>query len=295
MKRFLQLLTLLLVLMTLIDFVSGKVLDAARDHIKGGKMGKAAYLCRASTDDLLIMGSSRAYHQYNPAILEDSLRVSCFNAGQDGMGIIYNYALYRLICQRRIPKYIVYDAYVATDLFKSDNARYVYPLRAYYPQGGIDTVFWDVDPADRVKMCSRTYRYNSCFYDLWEGIARDWSLDLKGYNPYLEKRDIAFPDLGIDYDTLKLAYLEKFVRLCKQNGTRLFFVASPQQAGRLPRAYAPVRTLCRKYGVGFLDYYDDSRFTSADFCDSYHLISSGADKFSSLLGHDLKPLLQDGK
>lgn len=292
MKRFFQLLTLLLVVMFLIDFACGKALDAVRDHAKGGEMGKVAYLCRVSTEDLLVMGSSRACHQYNPYILEDSLHMSCLNAGKDGMGIIYNYALYRLICQRRIPRFIVYDAYVATDLFKSDNARYVYPLRAYYPQAGIDSVFWAIDPTDRVKMYSRLYRYNSSFQNLWEGVTQDPEPSHKGYSAYQEKRANAFPDLGIDYDTLKLDCLEKFVRLCKENGTRLIFVASPKYASKLHRAYAPLWALCKKYDVKYLDYYDDERFQASDFCDSYHLISSGADKFTAILAHDLKPWLK---
>ena len=37
--------------------------------------------CKA---DILIFGASQAQHNYNPRIIRDSLRMSCFNAGQDG-------------------------------------------------------------------------------------------------------------------------------------------------------------------------------------------------------------------
>ena len=61
------------------------------------------------TADLVILGSSRARNHYNPEILQDSLDMSCYNAGRSGCFLVYQRAQLDLILDRYTPKAIILE------------------------------------------------------------------------------------------------------------------------------------------------------------------------------------------
>ena len=61
------------------------------------------------TADVLILGPSTANHHYDCRILEDSLGMSCFNAGRDGQNIIYDAMVLEGFLTRCTPKLVVVD------------------------------------------------------------------------------------------------------------------------------------------------------------------------------------------
>ena len=116
MKKFLIKTVLFFIIIAIIDVLSGKLFTCLVEHTKGGDNWRNNYICDGVNDDILIFGSSRALHHYNPVIISDSLNLSCYNCGQDGNGAILNEARYQLILQRHRPKVLIYDVIPGFDL-----------------------------------------------------------------------------------------------------------------------------------------------------------------------------------
>lgn len=286
MKKYLFKIALFFAIIAVVDFAFGKVCDYLRDHTKGGFSGNIHYICEESNEDIIMMGSSRMRHHYVPQVFEDSLGLTCYNAGIDGNGIILNYGFLQMILQRYSPKLVVYDI-TNFDMYESDNAKFLDMLRPYYHKPGIKQIFNDVDTAERLKMLSRLYQYNSDFLGLLGDNVHPLRSFNKGYWPSTKVMDYE-PVCSMDTqlpptDSLKLSYLTKFIDLTRQYNVPLIFVASPEWFAELyPEYNVPVERLCQNENVPFLDYYCDR-----DFCadkqywgDPRHLNDKGATIYS---------------
>jgi hypothetical protein len=60
-------------------------------------------------EDILIFGSSRALHHYDPYIIKDYCKMSCFNAGSGGQNIYFHLALLEAAIERYIPKIVILE------------------------------------------------------------------------------------------------------------------------------------------------------------------------------------------
>ena len=109
MKSFLIKLTVFLVIIFVVDHLSGRVMGYIYNNTTKGDYGRSNYICKQTNQDILIFGSSRAIHHYDPTILKEKLGMTCYNCGEDGMGIICSYGRYSMIKQRYNPKLIIYD------------------------------------------------------------------------------------------------------------------------------------------------------------------------------------------
>lgn len=116
-----------------------------------GDTARNEYIANKVTAPVLIFGSSRAIHHYDPRIFKDSLEVDCYNCGQDGMGIVLFYGRYKMITQRYIPKLIIYDALAGFDIAENDNYGYLTWLKPYYQNAGIDSIFGKLNRKNVIK------------------------------------------------------------------------------------------------------------------------------------------------
>lgn len=80
-------------LLFIIDWVVGTWSERIYYKSKYGIFHRQIYCLTESQDELMILGSSRAAHHYVPQIFEDSLGLSSYNAGSDGMCIYYHYGI----------------------------------------------------------------------------------------------------------------------------------------------------------------------------------------------------------
>ena len=101
MKRFVIRLIAFLFVMLTIDRGFGMVMNYLQENAKGGYIGHHNYILQRANEDILIFGSSRALHHYNPQIVIDSLGMNCYNCGQDGNGIILFYGWWQIIKERQ--------------------------------------------------------------------------------------------------------------------------------------------------------------------------------------------------
>ena len=296
MKKFIFSLMAFLLLLFVLDRAFGFGLTYLQNHAKGGDTARNNYICNDTEEDILIFGSSKAIHHYDPRIIEDSLQMTCYNCGNDGNGIVLLYGRYRMIEERYLPKVILYDVTSFFDLEKGDNSRYLDWLRPYYYRSGIDSIFWSVDKSERYKMYSSMYQYNSKILQLISDNIFPQQYDIKGYRPVNKKMqyepEVTASDEEYEYDSLKLYYLEKLIKDCSGK-VKLIFITSPNYKATDDRVYEPLKDLCKEYDIPLLNHYCDSDFVFNKnyFYDSVHLNQDGATAFTNKVIGEVKRLL----
>lgn len=300
MKKFIILLFALFAILAGIDIATGLVFDKLTLSAKRGYTGRNEFIADKLHDPMLVFGSSRSVHHYDPQVLADSLGVPCYNCGQDGMGIITFYGRFKLLTARYTPRLIIYDVTTDFDLRRNDNVTYLTWLKPYYNRPGIDSIFWHVEPTERVKMLSNMFRYNGkALQIITDNKPGDDNDDaLKGFVPldgimtYDKEEDAT--KTQVDFDPVKLYYISRLVKDCSAKGIRLVFAISPlYNSVKQPDAYlADFLTLARKQNVPVINHYYDTRFATNKnlFQDTYHMNRSGAEIYTSILAHEIKQL-----
>lgn len=288
MKKFLVKTALFLLVVFAVDRALSMVFSYMSDHAKGGYIGHHKYVTDKVKEDILIFGSSRAIHHYNPQIIMDSLGLSCYNCGQDGNGIILFYGLWQMIKERHKPKMIIYDVNTSFDLYKGDsNQRYLGWLRGDYDRPGIQPIFTAIDPTEEYKMMSRLYRHNSKFMQvLTDYVHPIFKIEGNGFLPLkgemdrmkIKKNKSDRPHPGVDGQ--KNYFINKLID--ELDGVRIVFVASPTWYGSSNDAYQPIKEICVRRNIPFMDFSKDEKYIHQCqfFKDGNHLNARGADEFT---------------
>ncbi len=297
MKRFFIRLGIYVMIIIACDFVVGFVGDNLLESAKGGNTKRKYYMANNINEELLIFGSSRAFYHYDPEIIQDSLCLSAYNCGFEESGIICAYGYLKMILQRYHPRIVIYDIMPFYDLIVNDNFYGLSNLPFFYEKQGIDSIFWSVRKSERYKMISKMYRYNYVYPEiLLDNIYP--IIDFKKGHRTLNK-DMVSGENQItiqetcEYDSLRLYYLEKLIRDCK-NKTQLVFTVSPVYGNTVDSVLLPIKTLCNKYGIPILNHYTDSTFNNRSECfaDKFHLNNFGATEYSKVVAREIKQIIK---
>lgn len=288
MKKYLIKIILFFVAVVVVDILFGVACQYMNDHSKGGGVKSRYYVCKESTEDVLVFGSSRAKHHYVPDIIEDSLGMTCYNTGEDGNGIILCYGFLKMITARYSPKLIIYDV-TGFDMYEDDNMKYLDLMKPYYYEKGIDSIFWSVEPKTRVMMLSNLYRYNTTCLRVIGNYIHPMTNYPKGYSPLHKIMDYE-PENKEEtikaIDTLKIHYFEKFIRLSQNKGIYLICCVSPSYAAPSDDSkFESIKQLCMQCQVPFLYYGAEPVITKnkAFFQDRNHMNDEGARLYTSSL------------
>lgn len=306
MKKFLLKLLLFAVLFVTVDKTVGLVGAYLFNHAKSGATEKNKYIADRTNEDLLIFGSSRGVHHYDPRIFEDSLGVSCYNCAYDGCGIITAYGLLATLTEHYIPQAIVYDVMPNFDYLVDGepNAKYLGPLKLLKLGGvkpEIDSIFINVSPSEKWKMMSNMYKINSKLIQLITENFTERNVTINGYLPVnknmLQVPEIKENGLPTTIDEMKRYYLVKFVQLCKQKNIRLVFYASPSFRKTLDYQFDYIKELSQKEDIPFVNHYCDTLFVwNRDyFYDSVHMNQTGATTYSKVVASEIGDLLENSK
>ena len=200
-----------------------------------------------------------------------------------------------MIQERYHPKMIIYDVNTTFDIYEGESdQRYLGWLRADYDRPRIKPIFAAIDPTEKYKMLSMMYRYNSKFMQNITdfvhpifGIEGDGFLPLKGDMDTLKIREKQEDSIVRQVDSIKMNFIDKLID--ETAGVELVFVASPSWYEPDESDYLPVKELCEKRNVRFLDYSDNEKYVHQNewFKDGLHLNARGADKFTRDLINDL--------
>lgn len=297
MKKFLLKVVLFFTALLVIDRACGYTLAYMSEHSKGGYTEHFQYITNKTNEDVLIFGSSRAVHHYNPKIITDSLGLSCYNCGQDGNGIILFYGWWNVISQRYHPKWIVYDITPGYDLHVGeDNHKYLGWLKESYDRDGIKDIFLSIDNTEPYKMMSWMYRYNSNWHQIMaDYIHPVYEFKNQGFLPLEGSVDLMrikerTNEKTIIFDPLKIDYLKKLME--ERGGTNIAFVVSPSWYGINEKELQPLIEICNSKNIAFINFGNEKKYihNAKFFKDGLHLNAEGADEFTKDLMHQLKSL-----
>lgn len=289
MKKFILKILLLFAIVAVGDVIFGICMDHVYKSVKSGGQGRSNHIANEVKADIVVFGSSRAIHHYNTLLMQDSLGMTTYNCGEEGNGILLDYGRLLMLKKRYTPKIIIVDITPSFDLLKSSDGLNMEWLRPFYDYDGIKELFHDFDSNERYKMLSSTYKYNSFFFmriasylsgnELVE--KENGFIPTKGFmNP--KKKNI-LKDLPIEYDSLKVEYLQKFISLA--NDSKLYFIISPVWYDlRTKRAEETklLKDICEEKDIPLIDFTYDTKYIGNDslFLNGTHLNGKGADEFS---------------
>lgn len=297
MKKYLRNIILFFAILVIIDFLFGKACQFMNDHSKGGGIKSRYYVCKESTEDVLIFGSSRAKHHYVPDIIEDSLGMTCYNTGEDGNGIILSYGFLRMITNRYQPKLIIYDV-SGFDIYEDDNTKYLDLMKPYYHEPGIDSIFWTVNPKSRLMMLSNLYRYNTTCLRVFGNFIHPMNTYPKGYlalNGVMDyEPDHKASKQNQKVDLVKLHYFQSFIILSELNHIKLVCCVSPSYKSKRDETYyAPIVEMCKQYNIPFYTYLSDEKISTNKqyFQDATHMNDKGARLFTNLIIENIRVII----
>lgn len=249
------------------------------------------------TADVLILGPSTANHHYDCRILEDSLGMSCFNAGRDGQNIIYDAMVLEGFLTRCTPKLVVVDVTHSTlsDTWMAS----LNDFNCYYGfLKPIDDIIDSIgSPVDRMKRMSNIYRYNKTWEWLLNAKIANEAKDLNGYRP-LEVKNVK--GMKPSYESGRFVmyamcekYLMHIISRCKQKNIKLVFAASPSLIVDEGNFTDDVKQVLEDENLQLMSWNGDTAYVNHPefFYDVSHLNAKGAEAFSKEFVGKVKDML----
>ncbi len=210
---------LFLATLILFDQLIGEMIHYLYFKQKAGPGAETTFTFTKMNEDAIILGSSRGRRNYNPNIIADSLKISCYNAGHDGQTIFYEQAIIRMALSRYTPQLVIIDLNPEEMYYKDihydrlnvlapyygdeSEVRDIYLLKGIrdrnksdgvvvYPSSEAAQNFWMTHGAmeewslpvnyEKVKMSSKIYRFNSSILDIMAGIYKNRKSE-SGFKP----------------------------------------------------------------------------------------------------------------
>lgn len=299
MKKLLFKIGIFCAIFLLVDLLIGFGMNYLKANSKGGETRRQHYMITEMEDSILIFGSSRAVHHYNPIQLADSLGTSVYNCGQGGLGILHAYIILSKLLKRYHPSLIIYDLYMPYDYnYESDNSKYLSYQQPFYGDNiESDCIYEVIDCNIKYKMFLNTYRYNSKIFTYLQDFIKPSRTDINGFRPLSGEIDHFFPKPNYQTytkDPLKWEYFEKFVQLCQIHDIPIFFTISPYYFDIDQATYNPYMEYACQNNIPILNHLDDERFKGQSklFNDPSHLNSLGATYYTDIITNELDSLLR---
>ena len=236
--------------------------------------------------DVLILGSSRANHSFDCKIMHNELGLSCYNAGRDGMNIMYDGMILFSYLERYIPKLVVLDLN-ASMLDDSWNETWQEMLCFYGMSEAVDEVInSQAKPIEMLKLQSNIYRYNKTWEWLLKArLSQDQSF-LDGYRPMPVQHDspgtVDSVNQTFKADKNNLEMLDKIVKRCKDRGIQLIITYSPSLIVDSGNFAQFLLDYGRKNRLVVFNWNGDVNYSSKPqwFYDKTHLNEDGAKNFT---------------
>lgn len=287
---------ILIIIIAFLDFTIGSTLRYYYFKQTSGLQYRTTYAIEKTTADILIFGSSRANHHYQPEMFEKRLNLSYYNVGRDGNYIFYHYAVLKAILKRYSPRVIILD--LISGEFRSDHDSYdrLQSLLPYYRKHPeMRSVIELKSPYEKIKLLSNIYPFNSSIFTIAAGNSKfnqkrfeetEGYIPLrKNWNEPIRTAESTWTIYNID--STKVRIYDAFINDCINANIKLYIVCSPYFVKSLTPDYSLIKAkeIANKHNVPFFDFSGDSTFfaNSALFADESHLNDEGAKKFSNLL------------
>lgn len=295
MRRFLLNMAIFAALIAVCDAAIGLALSHLARTAPYGQTRRLNDISYNVTDSVIVLGSSLARYNYNPATLEDSLGMSCYNCGEERNGIVLMLGRFSLITSRYTPSLIIYDVECDYDLRRDNLRQYLPPLRYYYGRPCVDTLFAAVSAAEPLLMLSGCYHYGYDVAQLVGDHIRPNHLHYKGYNPKpwsMRRPPEPTAEEPFEHSPAKLALLDRLMCCCDSLGIPLVLTISPKYGATSDSVFTPLTRMAASRGVPVINHFCDTVYnTRAElYMDPIHLNSRGSGLYSSQIASEIKAL-----
>ena len=259
--------------------------------------------------DAVILGSSRAWCQYDPEILDSLVGIDFYNLGIDGHKIdfqLIRYNTFRRFCEK--PSYIIHNVEFSTLGLTKDG----YEREQFFPYVFDDSLMNVVSKVKGILLLERKlpliryFGYRSIFEDGFKSYFGKNNLNdggvKKGYrgNQYEWDGSKLAKIEKVDYekDTKAIEMFSQYLSKANQEGVEVILVFAPlyneakQKLINSEDMYEMYENLAEKYNFKILNYSNDSiSFDKNLFYNATHLNKKGAEIFSTKLAKDLKEII----
>ena len=297
MKKLIIKLALVTFTVFVLDYAIGKTLRFFYFKETSGSHYLTTNALENTRAEIVVFGSSRANHHYVPKIFEDSLKMTYYNTGKDGLGIFYQLAVLKSILKRYTPKLIILDYSGGFDK-KVDSYDKLNTLLPYYKtHKEIDKIIELKSPFEKVKLISEIYPFNSMISTI---VVRSLTLnkekdpDIQGYialqGKWNKKMDFN-TYVPYEVDTNKLNSYREFITTAKKTSAKVIVIISPifQDFDKYQEIEI-CKNICTLENIPFWDYSRHTSFHDKSylFDDVSHLNNDGAIIFSKLVSNKIK-------
>lgn len=279
----------LCVVLILIDYVLGSGLAYFYHKQTSGDLYRTNYSMDSTRAEVLVVGSSRANHHYDAALMAGKLGKTVYNGGRDGQGFIYSAAVISAITHRYKPEVIIID--ILPEEFFFDERDRLTSLFPYHDNPHITPYIEYAGDFEKFKLLSKVYPYNSLLTSIVAGNAnlersgKDHFgfIPLEGVMPKnsVIKVNKSKPKL---INMEKLALFEKLLVDMENQKIPCFIVISPLYKELIPDATI---TTCESIAsnfkhIKFLNFAKSEHYNDyALFWDANHLNARGAQRFTT--------------
>ena len=253
--------------------------------------------------DLVVNGSSRAWTQYSPLILDSILGINSFNLGIDGSAInrqIIKYRKYRDL--HGAPLFLIQNIDLGTMGYTNG-----YEREQFFPYFFYDKdLMLEYDQYENFSFMEKycpCYRYLGYKEVLLEALFHD---NTKHYFEYLTKGYLGrwdkwngsqlakLDEVECACDTNAIKIFEDFLYEVTLGGTKVIFVYAPvyyEVRAKMineQQMFEMYDSIAKKFDIPILDYNDiPICYDTTYFYNGTHLNRIGAEMFSTKLAHDI--------
>lgn len=285
------------------DFILGSLLEKLYFSDKSKKNDPQIYSILGTNEEMLIFGSSRAVHHYNPIIFERELKMTSYNVGSGGQNIYYHLAVLESTITRYKPKLVLFelmniDFEETSEVWDTEKLGVLLPF--YNKSVGAQRAVLRRGDSEKIKTLSKIYPFNSLIYEIIRNNYYPFNNSIKGYIPINKTWGVQIEsEKGKDniYDENKISALHNFIELCQTNEIQLVICISPifKRVNGFDKYEKIVNELMNNYNIKVLDHLQDTSFINHNFyfSDPVHLNSKGAEYYSYVLTSQIKDVLSD--
>ena len=182
MKKQLKYLVVFIAIIVGVDLLVGWFAERMVKNLSFGFYGNINNSI-ADESEILILGSSRAMHHYDPTVISKELGKTCYNAGTGGYGLFLDYAvLSEKIRQQKKPELVILDLSPNTVVVSANSYSKLNKLLPYFDDYPSFKELVKLDPKySEIERVFNLYQYNSTLYDIISNRFDDNALKGDGF------------------------------------------------------------------------------------------------------------------
>lgn len=294
-----------------IDRALGLALDKVSDRVQAqvnpSGVASANWVLAQRDADIIIFGSSRAKHHFDPRVIDEQLATSTINAAVNARGIAYARMLQSELLRADTDVRLFILQLDLVELFEPARQRAVSMAPWYGRNPVVDEILEDSSRFAPIKLQSYAYRYNGKVLHLIQDMRKSSASPAKGYvalggalsdiPPPLGRGALHFPNLGPIAEAAGSLHRE-FVRAARARGIEVALVlgprlrrAEPEPDSQYAAAVAYFQAMAEVEGAHFIPLSDLEypQFRAPEkYRDWLHLNHGGAVELSFLLAEELR-------